>query len=177
MKKLITIIAILFSLQASAQTDSTAYKDSVFNSYASNQLPLVLPVKAIALYAYYYQLNFSWANRLSPDYYKPYIGSGTKPDSLVHITLTADQITNFAENLQGERYGAVYNYAQSIFSNNPVITGYTPLITQLLIFGSTGTQAQKNAFTYINTKYGAYSTNLTNLITQYYNAGIYWIQH
>ena len=83
----------------------------------------------------------------------------------------------FAQNLQGERYGAVYNYARSIFENTPVISGYTPLINQLFALGIAGTQTQKNGFTYINTKYGAYSTNLTNLITQYYNQGIYWIQH
>lgn len=177
MKKIITIIAILFSLNVSAQTDSTAYKDSVLNSYANNQMPLVLPVKAISLYAYYYSRNFSWDNRLAPDAFKLLIGTGTKPDSLVHITLTAKQITDFAQNLQGERYGAVYNYARSIFENSPAISGYTPLITQLLTLGISGTQDQKNGFTYINTKYGAYSTNLTNLINQYYNQGVYWIQH
>jgi hypothetical protein len=178
MKKLFVLIAITFSLSASAQlADSTAYKDSVLNSYANNLMPLKLPVKAIALYAYYFSRDFKWANRLAPDAYKVLIGSGTKPDSLVNVSLTAKNITEFAQNLQGERYGAVYNYARSIFENTPAIPGYTSLITQLLTLGITGTPDQKNGFTYVNTKYGAYSTNLTDMINQYYTQGIYWIQH
>ena len=178
MKKIITVIAILLSLNASAQlADSTAYKDSAINTYANNQMPLVLPVKAIILYGYYLQNNFSWANRLAPDVLKPYIGSGTKPDSLVSISFTAKQISDFPQNIQGERYGAIYNYARSIFENVPAISGYTSLINQLFTLGVTGTKTQKNGFTYINTKYGAYSTNLTNLISVYYNQGLYWIQH
>lgn len=182
MKKLLLAIAILFSINASAQlADSTAYKDSVLNSYANNlmpvKLPVKLPVKAIALYAYYFSRSFDWSNRLAPDSYKLLIGSGTKPDSLVNVSLTAKNITEFAQNLQGERYGAVYNYARSIFENSPAIPGYTALINQLLVLGIGGTPDQKNGFTYINTKYGAYSTNLANMINDYYTKGIYWIQH
>ena len=179
MRKLLLALFVLLTFSVKAQlADSTAYKDSVINSYANNLMPLKIPVKAIGLFANYFkQNNAVWENRLKPDFFKPYIGSGTKPDSLVNISLTAKEITEFAQNLQGERYGAVYNYARSIFENSPAITGYTPLITQLFTLGISGTADQKNGFTYINVKYGAYSTNLTNLINQYYNQGIDWIKH
>ena len=177
MKQIILAILILFSFTAKAQVDSTQYKDSVLNSYANNLLPLKLPVKAIALYAYYFSRDFKWENRLAPDSYKALIGSGTKPDSLVNVVISAKNLTEFAQNLQGERYGAAYNYNRSIFENSPAITGYTSLIGQILGLSAAGTQAQKNGAQYVITKYGAYSTNLTNMINQYYQQGINWIQH
>ena len=178
MKQIILAILILFSFTANAQlTDSTAYKDSVLNSYANNTLNLKLPVKAIALYAYYYSRNFSWENRKAPDAYKPLIGTGTKPDSLVNVTITAKDLTEFLNHLQGERHGAVAAYNNSIFNNIPAIAGYTSLVNQVVTISNTGTQNQKNGAQYVITKYGAYSTNLTNMINQYYTEGIFWIQH
>lgn len=173
MKQILLFAAIIFSLNATAQVN----EDSLLNSYANNLLPLKLPVKAIALYAYYFSRDFKWENRLAPNSYKALIGSGTKPDSLVNVSITAKNLTEFAQNLQGERYGAAYNYNRSIFENSPAITGYTSLIGQILGLSAAGTQAQKNGAQYVITKYGAYSTNLTNMINQYYQQGIYWIQH
>lgn len=170
MKKIFLAIAILISINSFAQSDS-------LDQYANNVLPLKLPVKAIALYAYYFSRDFDWSKRLAPDGYKPLIGSGTKPDSLVNVNITAQQLTQFAQNLQGERYGAVYNYARSIFENSPSISGYTSLITQILTLAANGTQDQKNGANYVITKYSAYSNNLTDLINGYYQQGIYWIQH
>ena len=171
MKKLFLFAAILFSLNASAQSDST------IESYANNMLPLKLPVKAIALYAYYFSRNFSWDNRKAPDTYKALIGSGTKPDSLVNVTITAKDLTEFLNHLQGERHGAVAAYNNSIFNNIPSIPGYTSLVNQVVGISNTGNQNQKNGAQYVITKYGAYSTNLTNMINQYYTEGIFWIQH
>lgn len=177
MKKILFLAAIIFSLTATAQTDSTHYKDSVLNSYANNLLPLKMPVKAIALYAYYFSRTFKWENRLAPDSYKALIGSGTKPDSLVNVQISAKNLTEFAQNLQGERYGAVYNYAKSIFENQPAIPGYTSLIGQILGLSATGTQDQKNGAQYVITKYGAYSGNLQSLINGYYEQGLKWIRN
>ena len=177
MKQIILAILILFSFTATAQVDSTQYKDSVLNSYANNLLPLKLPVKAIALYAYYFSRNFKWENRLAPDSYKALIGSGTKPDSLVNVTISAKNLTEFLNNLQGERHGAVAAYNNSIFNNIPSIPGYTSLVNQVVGIRNTGNQNQKNAAQYVIVKYTAYTDNLQSLINQYYQQGIYWIQH
>ena len=177
MKQIITIIAILFSLSASAQlTDSTAIADSIQNSHASEPITVKIPVKAIILYAYYFSQNFSWDNRKAPDDYKGLIGSGTKPDSLVTVTVAAKDLSDFVDNVHGERYGAIKDYAQSVFNNTPAISGYTALFTQVVTIAS-GNGTQKNAANYMVWRYNKYTGNLTNLIQQYYSKGLYWIQH
>lgn len=177
MKKIITSIAILFSLSASAQlTDSTAIADSIQNSHANEPVTVKLPVKAIVLYAYYFSQNFKWENRLAPDSYKGLIGSGTKPDSLVTVTVAAKDLSDFVDNVNGERHGAIKDYAESVFNNTPAITGYTALFTQVVSIAS-GNTTQKNAANYMIWRYNRYTGNLTSLIQQYYSKGLYWIQH
>ncbi len=178
MKQIIIALLIFASFSATAQIDSTQYKDSVLNSYAGNKLALKLPVKAINLFAYYYSVNNSvWANRNAPNGYKSLVGSNTKPDSLVNVSVTAKDLTEFAQNLQGERYGAAYNYNRSIFENVPAITGYTALNTQVVNQRNSGTTEQKNAAEYVIAKYGAYTDNLTSLIDDYILKGKDWIKN
>lgn len=177
MKKIITVIAILFSINASAQlTDSTAIADSIQMSHQYEVVTVTLPVKAIVLYAYYFQEKFDWANRKAPDSYKPLIGSGTKPDSLVTVTVPAINLSDFIDHVYGERYGAISSYAQSVFNNTPSIAGYTALFTQVVTIAN-GNTSQKNAANYMIWRYNKYTGNLSNLINQYYAKGLYWIQH
>lgn len=176
MKKIILSISILFSLSASAQSDSTRIADSIQMSHQNEVITVTLPVKAVVLYAYYFQRNFDWANRLAPDGYKGLIGSGTHPDSLVTVTVPAKELSDFIDNVYGERYGAISAYAQSVFNNTPAISGYTALFTQVVTIAS-GNTSQKNAANYMIWRYNRYTGNLTNLINDYYNKGLYWIQH
>lgn len=177
MKKIILSIAILFSLSASAQlTDSTAIADSIQNSHANEAITVKLPVKAVVLYAYYFSQNFDWANRKAPDSYKPLIGSGTQPDSLVTVTVVAKDLSDFVDHVNGERHGAIKDYAESVFNNTPAISGYTALFTQVVSIAS-GNTSQKNAANYMVWRYNRYTGNLTSLIQQYYSKGLYWIQH
>lgn len=177
MKQITTIIAIFFSLSASAQlTDSTAIADSIQNSHALENITVKLPVKAIVLYAYYFQENFTWDNRLAPDSYKSLIGTGTQPDSLVTVTVPAKNLSDFIDNVYGERYGAIKDYAGSVFNNSPAIIGYTALFTQITALAN-GFGSQKNAANYMIWRYNKYTGNLTKLINQYYSKGLYWIQH
>jgi hypothetical protein len=176
MKKIILAISILFSLSASGQSDSTAIADSIQMSHANEPITVKLPVKAIVLYAYYFQRNFDWSNRLAPDGYKGLIGSGTHPDSLVTVTVAAKNLSDFIDNVYGERYGAISTYAQSVFNNTPAISGYTALFTQV-INTSNGNTSQKNAANYMIWRYNRYTGNLTNMINDYYTKGLDWIQH
>jgi len=178
MKKIITIIiVVLFNLNASAQlTDSTAIADSIQMSHQNEVVTVVIPVKAVVLYAYYFSQNFKWENRLAPDSYKGLIGSGTKPDSLVTVTVPAVNLSDFINNVYGERYGAIKDYAASVFTNIPAISGYTALFTQITTIAS-GNGTQKNAANYMIWRYNKYTGNLTNLINNYYSKGLYWIQH
>lgn len=177
MKKIIFSISILFSLSASAQlTDSTAIADSIQLSHQNEPITVKLPVKAIVLHAYYFSQNFSWDKRDAPDGYKGLIGSGTKPDSLVTLTIPALTLSDFIDNVYGERYGAISAYAQSVFNNTPAISGYTALFTQIVSIAN-GNTSQKAAANYMIWRYNRYTGNLTNLINQYYSKGLYWIQH
>lgn len=177
MKKTTLILLIsICSLATKAQIDSTAYNDSVQLSHQYEAITVKLPVKAVILYAYYFQKDFDWANRLAPDAYKPIIGSGTQPDSIVTVTVQAKNLSDFIDNVYAERYGAILNYAQSVFNNSPAIAGYTALFTQIVNI-SNGNTSQKNAANYMIWRYNKYTGNLSNLINQYYTKGLYWIQH
>lgn len=176
MKTIITAIAIIFSLSASAQSDSTAIADSIQMSHQNEVVTVKLPVKAIVLYAYYFSQNFNWNNRKAPDNYKSLIGTGTHPDSLVTVTVTAKDLSDFVDNVTGERYGAIKEYAESVFNNSPAISGYTALFTQIVTIAN-GNSSQKNAAKYMVWRYQKYTNNLTSLINQYYSQGLYWIQH
>lgn len=176
MKKIITVIAIFISLSSSAQLDSTGIADSIQMSHANDVITVTLPVKAIVLYAYYFSQKFDWANRKAPDSYKPLIGTGTQPDSLVTVSVQAVNLSNFINNVYGERYGAISSYAVSVFMNSPPIAGYTALFTQVTNIAN-GAGSQKAAANYMIWRYNKYTGNLTNLINQYYAAGLYWIQH
>lgn len=177
MKKIITILAILISINASAQlTDSTAITDSIQQSHALELITVKIPVKAVALFGYYNLQYFTYAKKDLPAAYKPFAGSGTKPDSLVIVTITAKDLSDFIDNVMGERYGAIKDYAESVFNNTPPITGYTALFTQIVTIAN-GNSGQKNAANYMIWRYNRYTSNLTNLINQYYSKGLYWIQH
>lgn len=169
MKKILLIILVFISLNSFAQ-------DSLMNTYKDNPITFKIPVKGVILYAYYFQQNFNWNNRLAPDSYKPIVGSGTQLDSVVTVTTTADQLSTFVINVIAERYGAIYNTAQSIFYNNPAITGYTGLFSQITTIAN-GSGSQKNAASYVVYKYNQYTQTMTDLTNNMMNTGLYWIQH
>lgn len=177
MKQIILSISILFSLSASAQlTDSTAIADSIQNSHANEPITIKLPVKAVVLYAYYFSRNFSWDNRKAPDVYKGIVGSGTKPDSIVTVTVPAKDLSDYIDNIDGERYGAIKDYAESVFNNTPAIPGYTALFTQVVTIAN-GNSSQKAAANYLIWRYNKYTGNLMNLIADYYAKGLHWIRN
>lgn len=173
MKKLIIAIAILFiGFNTMAQTDP----DSLIKTYENNPITVTLPVKAIVLHGYYAQLQFSWKNRLLPDAYKPLVGSGTKPDSLVTVTIGAEDLSAFVVNLIGERYGAISTHAGSILNNSPSMPGYTSLVTQVGTKAA-GNGAQKNAAEYVAWRYNKYIELMQSLATNYWNVGLNWIRN
>ena len=144
------------------------------DTYKSNLISIKIPVKAVVLYANYASETVSWERRKEPDYYKPLIGSATKPDSLVNVTLQAQNLAEFVCRLTGERYGAINTVALSIFNNSPAITGYTALFTQVVTI-SNGNGQQKNAGEYVVYKYNKYIETMTALTNQMYSKGLAWI--
>lgn len=128
---------------------------------------------AVVLYANYLSEAPTWTDRKAPDYFITKIGSGTQPDSLVIVTLTANQLATFAIKLTAERYGAIGAIgatARSIFNNNPSIPGYTALFTQVTTKAN-GVTSEKNAAIFVLNKYNAYSQTMTDLYNQIFMMG------
>ena len=179
MKQIITIIAILFSLSASAQTqplDSAGRVDSVMKIYSTQTITITIPLKGVILYANYASENMVWERRKDPDVYKPLIGSGTKPDSLINVTISADQLATYVIRLTGERYGLINDIVNSLFHNTPAIAGYTDLFTQV-VTKANGAGSEKNAASYVVWKYTKYTDNMTSLSSQMYQKGLNWIRN
>lgn len=170
MKQIFLSIAILFSLNSFAQTDS------LLQTYADKTITVKIPLKGVVLYANYAAEKMTWDNRNAPDGFKPLIGSGTKPDTLINVTITAGQLAEYIIRLTGERYGVIHEVVNSLFHNSPVIVGYTDLFTQV-VTKANGNGTEKNAAQYVVWRYGKYSDTMDDLILQYWNKGLNWIQH
>lgn len=165
MKKILATLLVFSCLQSFAQIDS-----------ASLTLSVQLPVKGIVLYGAYVSEVPSWSERKTPDALLPLIGSGTKPDSLVNVTVKAGTLFTFIQKMLSERYGAIYTPAQSIFNNNPVITGYTGLFSQI-VTKANGNTSEKAAATYVVNQYNAYTSALTSAYNDTYTRGVNWIRN
>lgn len=163
--KHILLSLLIFSLRASAQTDS-----------ASMSITVQLPVKAVIMYGYYISETPAWSERKTPDILKPLIGTGTKPDSLVNATVQAGPLFYFITRVISEKYESIRTIAQSIFNNSPAITGYTALFTQIT-GKANGNTSEKAAATYLINRYNAYTIALTSYYTEMYGRGLSFIQN
>lgn len=170
MKKVLFAILFFVSINATAQIDSLT------QTYAPNPITVTIPVKAVVMYASYLHDSPSWADRTAPDYFKTMIGSGNLPDSLVTVTMKAEQLAVFVLRLQAERFGAIDTVNHSIFNNSPAIPGYTALITQV-VSKANGAGAQKNAAIYVRERYLNYRNTLYNLYGEMYQKGLNWIRN
>lgn len=177
MKKLILILSIFFSTTAFAQLDSTGVVDSTMNEYSKKNIALTLPLKGIVLYAYYAQETVSWDRRKEPDTFKPLIGSGTKPDSLINVTVNGRLIADFVIKMQGERHGVIDGVIKSVMNNQPAIPGYTALVTQVVNKQANGTADEKKAAEYIIWRYNKYTALMTSILNSYWARGLNWINN
>ncbi len=160
MKKILLALAIFLSTSAKAQTDT-----------ASQNITVLLPVKAVVFYSTFLSTQPSWADRKAPDYLITRIGSGTQPDSVVTVTLKAQQLLNYIIKLNSESYGVVGNLTRSIMTNYTTITGYTGLAAQITTKAN-GATVDKAPATWIKDRYNVYLQNMTDVYNQQYQAGI-----
>jgi hypothetical protein len=162
--KYILFILLFFSMQKSFAQDS-----------ASQNITVLLPVKALVLQGAFMSENPNWSERKTPDLLASLIGSGTQPDSLVTVTMKAGMLLNFIRRLSGERYGMIGTTARSILNNVPSITGYTNLLSQINAKANSG--GQQVAANYIKNGYQAYADILAALYSEYYQRGVDWIKN
>lgn len=177
MKKLILILSIFFSTTAFAQLDSTGVVDSTMNEYSKKNIALTLPLKGIVLYAYYAQETVSWDRRKEPDVFEPLIGSGTKPDSLIKVTVNGRLIADFLIKMQGERHGVIDGVIRSVLNNQPAIPRYTSLVNQVVNKQANGKADEKKAAEYIIWRYNKYTALMTSILNSYWSRGLDWIRN
>lgn len=120
MKQILTIIAIALCFTAKAQN----YKDSL--------ITVQLTQRAAYYVGNYVRTQNVWGNRLAPEQLRPFIGSGTNPDSLFTVTVKADFITGMLEGLLGSPAQVSTDDRRSIVFNDPAVPGYTALATQVV---------------------------------------------
>lgn len=177
MKKLILILLVVSSINVNAQLDSTGVVDSTMNEYSKKNIAVTLPLKGIVLYAYYASEVITWDRRKEPDAFKPLIGSGTKPDSLINVTVNGKLIADFVIRLMGERHGVIDGVIKSVLHNSPAIPGYTSLVNQVGAKLANGTANEKKAAEYIIWRYNRHAALLNGITNSYWQRGIDWINN
>jgi hypothetical protein len=177
MKKIISILLVLIAFNANAQSDSARVVDSTMNEYSKKNIALTLPLKGIVLYAYYASEVITWDRRREPDAFKSLIGSGTKPDSLINVTVNGKLIADFVIRLMGERHGVIDGVIKGVLNNSPAIPGYTSLVNQVGAKLVNGTANEKKAAEYIIWRYNKHSTLLNSITNSYWQLGLDWINN
>lgn len=97
-------------------------------------------------------LELQWDNRKLPDVLRAYVGSGTRPDSLFTVTLRAGLVRNGMELLLTRPLLLAIDDYRSIVLNQPAITGYTALATQINTKAN-GNSSEKQVATWLRDWY------------------------
>lgn len=127
MKYLLIIFSFL-SFSASAQ------------NYADSNITVQLSQRSAYWIATHVRNNFSFDVRKMPEILAPYVGSGTRPDSLFSVTLEAKYITGLVELLFSSATAVAIDDYNSIIYNTPTVPGYTALATQVVTKAASGNQ-------------------------------------
>ena len=156
MKKILTTILIaLAAYTAQAQ------------SYADSSITVTLTQRTAYWVGKYVQGSFSWKDRNLPTIMRPYIGSGTKPDSVIaNVTLKAGHLFGAIDLLLSQPLLVVYDDYRSILLNQPATTGYTALATQVTNIAN-GNGKQKATAAWIVERY----TERVSAYNALYNEG------
>ncbi len=167
MKKVFIAIAILFSLSATAQN----YNDTLVTVQLTQRAAWY-----IGFYIKNLPLDNIWENRLTPTTFKPYVGSGTNPDSLYSVSVKSSYIKGMVELLLSGQNEVVQTDRLSIINASPTIGGYTSLATQI-VNKAAGNTSEKLVAQYILDFYNLRVTQLAALRTANINSVIYWANH
>lgn len=160
MKYLIIIFAFI-TTSASAQ------------NYADSNISVQLTQRSAYWIATYVRNTFSLEYRKMPEILAPYVGSGTKPDSLFNVTLQAKYIKGLLELLFSSPTATAIDDYNSILFNTPTVPGYTALANQVVGIAS-GNGSQKLTAQYIVDFYNKRKEDFTDLRAGYIQSIINW---
>jgi len=162
MKKVFIVIAILFSISATAQ------------NYGDSTITLVLTQRAALYVGQSIKQSFSWQNRLAPAQLKNYISSGNNYDSLLgSVTLKASFIKGMVEMLLSLPGAVVELDKASIINNSPTIPGYTGLASQI-VTKANGASSEKNVAIFIRDYYNQRVADFGSLRAESIQGVVQW---
>lgn len=160
MKYLLIVFAFI-SFSASAQ------------NYADSNITVQLSQRSAYWISTHVRNNFTFDVRKMPEILSPYVGSGTKPDSLFNVTLQAKYIKGLIEILFASPTATEIDDYNSILFNIPVVPGYTALSNQVVAI-SNGNGSQKLTAKWIVDFYNSRKTDFNNLRADYIKNIVNW---
>ena len=122
------------------------------DSYEDSAITLTLTQRAALYYAGAIMQQFDWKHRNAPTDLKNFIGNGTNLDSLFTINVNAGVLWMMIERISGVSMMYGLSDWRSIMDNQPAISGYTALTTQV-VAKANGAGAQKNVAQWIVNRY------------------------
>ena len=142
-------------------------------NYADSNITVQLTQRSSYWIGQYIQTSFNWKDRLAPDVLRPYVGSGTRPDSVFTVTMRASYLTGLLERLLSAPTAVAYADYNSIIFNQPAVVGYVALANQVVIKANGNTsekQVSQWVVDYYNKRIGEYD----RLYTEQKNNVIRW---
>lgn len=142
-------------------------------NYADSNITLQLSQRSAYWISTHVRNNFSFDVRKMPEILAPYVGSGTKPDSLFTVTLQAKYIKGLVEILFAAPTATAIDDYNSILFNTPAVVGYTALANQVVgIAGGNG--SQKLTAQWIVDFYNSRKNDFNNLRADYIKNIVNW---
>ena len=142
-------------------------------NYADSNITVQLTQRSAYWIGQYIQTSFNWKDRLAPDVLRPYVGSGTKPDSIFTVSMRASYLTGLLERLLSVPTAVAYEDYNAIIYNQPAVVGYVALANQVVIKANGNTsekQVSQWVVDYYNRRMGDYG----KLYTEQKNNVIKW---
>ena len=159
--KYILIIFAFITFSAAAQ------------NYADSNITVQLSQRSAYWIATHVKNNFNFDVRKMPEILAPYVGSGTRPDSLFNVTLQAKYIKGLIEILFSSPTATAIDDYNSIIFNTPVVPGYTALATQVVSVAA-GNGSQKLTAQWIVDFYNNRKSEFNNLRNSYIQSIVNW---
>ena len=142
-------------------------------NYADSNITVQLSQRSAYWIATNVRNNFSFEVRKMPEILAPFVGSGTKPDSLFTVTLQAKYIKGLVEILFSAPTATAIDDYNSILFNTPTVVGYTALANQVVGIAG-GNSSQKLTAQWIVDFYNSRKSDFNNLRSSYIQSIVNW---
>lgn len=158
-----TIICLLISFNLSAQN----YADSAISIVGTQRLAYWI--------GQHVKQSFAWSNRNAPTILQPYIGSGTRPDSVYNVTLNkASFLYEALDLIISQPLQISYADYRSIMLNTPSIPTYQGIIAQIIAKANNANDPQQQTAIWLRDKYQTRTAKLDAVYQDQKQSVIEW---